>query len=144
MIRFLLDTCVVSDLGKSGVPEHLAEWGGSHDARECGIGVLTLAEIRYGIELLPAGRRRDQLRSWMDESVKVPFKDRTIGVDAKIAETWAVLSARAQSMGRNLEATDGLLLATAAVHRLSLVTRNVRHFSGYGVSVINPYVASEA
>lgn len=138
MIRFLLDTCVISDLAKPRPLAPLVTWSEANDFRECGISVLTLAELRRGIELLPAGHRRDELRTWLGQTVRDRFREQIFDVDNEIAEAWGVLDARAQLSGRHLTAPDGLLLATASVHHLSVVTRNVRDFSGYDVPVINP------
>ncbi len=102
--------------------------------------VLTLAEIRFGIELLPAGRRRKQLEVWLDE-LRVSFESRLLPVTAAIAERWAVLSAQSRQRGNPVSVTDGLIAATALECNLTLVTRNVKDFSGLGVDILNPWDA---
>ncbi|MGI9090252.1 MAG: PIN domain-containing protein [Gemmatimonadaceae bacterium] len=106
--------------------------------------VLTLAEIRYGIELLPPGQQRDQLTNWFSRELLEQFKGRILDVNANVADAWGIISARARQSSRHLLAADALLLATAMVHSLAVVTRNVRHFSGYDVHVINPWEPDQA
>lgn len=142
--RFLLDTCFVSDLAKPGAPASLVSWGAAHEDKEYALSVVTLGEIQYGIELLPGGHRRDQLTSWLERELIEQFKGRILDVDADIAHAWGAVSARARTNSRRLLTADGLLLATAMVHSLAVVTRNVRHFSGYDVHVINPWESAQA
>lgn len=141
--RFLLDTCFVSDVAKPGAPASIISWAAAHEDKEYALSVITLGEIQYGIELLPRGHRRDQLTSWLGRELIEQFKGRILDVDADVAHAWGAVSARARAEDRHLLAADGLLLATAMVHGLSIVTRNERHFSGYDVQVINPWEPGE-
>ncbi|MGI8508940.1 MAG: PIN domain-containing protein, partial [Gemmatimonadaceae bacterium] len=94
--------------------------------------------------LLPQGRRRDRLADWLGRDVVAQFQQRILDVDYNVAQAWGTLSARARAGKRRLSTVDGLLLATAMVHGLAVVTRNVRHFSGYDVHVINPWEPAQA
>lgn len=99
------------------------------------VSVLTLAEIRRGIALLPAGSRRSELEQWMEIDLTHSFLDANIlPVTNPIAHRWALLSARAQEQGVQVPVMDGLIAATALEHGLILVTRNVRHFAGLSVA----------
>lgn len=100
--------------------------------------VLTISEIRRGIELLPTGRRRAQLKAWHAE-IEESFADRLLPVTKAIADRWAMLSAMAQRRGTPLAIIDGLIGATALEHGLVVVTRNRRDFAGIGVDVFNPW-----
>ena len=102
--------------------------------------VLTLAEIRRGIELLPLGRRRTQLEQWQKEVV-ASFEKRLLPVTKAIADRWAALSAQAQRKRTPLSNIDGLIAATALEHGLTLATRNVKDFAGLGVTIFNPWEA---
>lgn len=143
-MRFLLDTCTISDLAKPDVQASLMAWTKAHDVGETAISVMTVGEIRRGIESSPPGRRRDSLQTWLSQDVVQRFQGRVLSVTTDIAERWGTLGARAQLAGRHLSTTDGLILATASVHGLAIVTRNERHFSGYDVHVINPWQPDEA
>lgn len=142
-IHYLLDTCFLSDLAKPAVPAGIKFWSSTHDAAECAVSVLTIGELRHGIELLPDGRRRSAMHEWLSGDVVERFAKRTLDVTLEVAETWGILAARARRSRRNLPAPDGLILATAVVHRLTVVTRNVRDFSGYDVPIVNPWEATE-
>lgn len=88
--------------------------------------VLTLAEIRFGVELLPPGKRRAQLQEWLEDELPEWFDGRVLFVDDSIAQRWGVLRAQAQIKGRPLSVIDGLLAATAQQHSLTIVSRNSR------------------
>ena len=101
---------------------------------------MTFAEIRRGIELLPTGKRRTQLEEWQDD-LQVSFADRLLPVTKAIGDRWAVLSAQAQRRGTPLAIMDGLIAATALEHDLTVVTRNIKDFTGLGVALFNPWEA---
>lgn len=140
-LQFLLDTCFLSDLAKVVPPTGIKAWSRASNVEECAISVITIGEITHGINILPEGGRRTELRNWIARDVIQRFADRTVGVTVEIAEAWAGLTAQAHRSKRNLSAPDGLILATAVVRRLTLVTRNVRDFSGYDVPIVNPWDA---
>jgi predicted nucleic acid-binding protein len=100
--------------------------------------VLTGAEIRRGIELLPLGKRRTQLEHWLDDLL-ISFEGRLLPVTHAIGNRWALLSAQAQRRGMPLASFDGLIAATAVEHHLTLVTRNVKDFANFGVEILNPW-----
>lgn len=101
---------------------------------------MTLAEIRRGIELLPAGKRREQLHVWLEAELITSFLTSNIlPVTRAIGDHWAVLSVRAQEKGIQIAVMDGLIAATALEYGLTLVTRNVKDFAGLAVSIFNPW-----
>jgi toxin FitB len=102
--------------------------------------VLTFAEIRLGIELLPAGKRRTQPEQWQDD-LEASFEMRLFPVTKAIADRWAVLSAQTQRKGITLANIDGLIAATALEHDMTLVTRNVKDFTGVEMLLFNPWQA---
>ena len=106
-------------------------WG-----REFDNSVLTLGEIRKGVELRPADARKAALQEWLDIQLPRFFRGRVLGIDAATAERWGRVTA---SAGRPVPSVDGLLAATALQHDLVLVTRNVRDFADLGVRLLNPW-----
>jgi predicted nucleic acid-binding protein len=102
------------------------------------LSVVTLAELRYGIERMPTGVRRGRLERWLDWELSLRFEGRLLEVDEKICDAWGKLVARSESQGRLLGAMDAILAATAEVHRLTLVTRNAGHFRLF-TAVVNPW-----
>lgn len=101
--------------------------------------MITFAEIRFGIELLPPGRRRTELESWLDRDLRSWFSGGILALDEAILNYWALLMAQRQIKGRPLNILDGLLAATARHHRLVLATRNVKDFQELGIQILNPW-----
>jgi len=114
-------------------------WLEARPAADLAISVLTLGEIRKGAELLPDGRRRERLRAWLRSELPAQFEDRVLPIAPAVALAWGRLAAEAQRAGRPLHVVDGLLLATAEVHGLTLVTRNLGDFRDRGLQIENPY-----
>ena len=103
MSRFLLDTNVLSEFNRRGDPNPLVkEWLEAADTGSLYASVLTLAEIRFGVELLPPGKRRTQLEEWLDRDLPAWLDGRVLPVDRSIADRWGVLRAQAQTKGRPL------------------------------------------
>ena len=104
------------------------------------LSVLTLGELRKGIEAVSDATRRMALTDWLDSELPAFFAGRILAIDAGVADRWGRLLAVA---GRPLPAVDSLLAATALHHRLSMVTGNSRDFTGTGLDVINPWSGVE-
>ncbi len=139
MTGFLLDTNVLSEFARTGEPDqHVDRWLKTSADESLFASVLTFAEIRRGIELLPPSKRRTQLEEWQDDLV-ASFEMRLFPVTKAIADRWAVLAAQAQRKGITLANIDGLIAATALEHDLTLVTRNVKDFAGVEVPLFNPW-----
>ena len=100
--------------------------------------VLTVGELRYGTLILPDGPRREALEGWLAR-VLFTFSERTLHVDAQVATTWADVAARHRAALRTVSAADELIAATAIVHDLTLVTRNVRDFQFSGCRIVSPW-----
>lgn len=112
------------------------EWVEARPAATLYLSVLTLGEIRKGVESVSSGRRRAALNDWLDAELPAYFSGRILSVDERVADRWGRLLAAAK---RPLPAIDSLLAATALAHDLVMVTRNVRDFEGLGVPLIDPW-----
>jgi predicted nucleic acid-binding protein len=137
---FLLDTNVVSEITKPRPDQHVVAWVNATDEAVLFLSVLTLGEIRNGIERLRTGRRRGQLESWLQVDLRARFRDRILSIDEEIADRWGAIAALAAARGRPVPVIDCLLAATALHHNLILVTRNDSDVAGTGVSTLNPWV----
>ena len=133
---YLLDTNVVSELRRRDkCDENVASWYDSISDEELFLSVLTLGEIRKGIALV---QERDPLQAealehWLTY-VKQSYEGRILSIDADISDAWGQMH-----YIRNAPVVDGLLAATAMVHNLTLVTRNVQHVQGLGASLLDPF-----
>jgi toxin FitB len=137
---FLLDTNVISELVKPKPDDKVRRWVAEADESILFLSVLTLGEIRNGVQRLRAGRRRGRLESWLQVDLPLRFQDRILPIDAAIADRWGTVSAIAAAKGKAVPVIDGLLAATALHHNLTLVTRNSSDVSGTGVPTVNPWL----
>lgn len=138
-MRFLLDTCVISDVAKHGSYPALESWMESQRREDLAIGTVTLGELRYGVECLPLGQKRSRLLAWLEGPLLAQFSGRILALDRLAADAWGTLRAAGATMGRHLPVVDGQLLAIAQVNNLTFVTRNESDVAGRGVAVLNPY-----
>jgi len=138
-MSFLLDTNVVSEWIKPRPNPGVVDWLAGADEDRVFLSVVTIAELRHGIERLPAGRRRGRLDEWLRDELALRFEGRVLSVDSRIADAWGRLVANREAQGRALHAMDALLAATASVHQLTLVTRNGADFESTVDSILNPW-----
>lgn len=136
-MHWLLDTCVVSELTRKAPSAAVVQWLKQHGTQAM-LTVVTVGEIQYGIERLPASRARNALQLWFD-GLCAQYVERTLPTDEAVWRTYARLKASVESIGKPQEDLDLLIAATATVHRLTVVTRNTKHFDDSGVKTFNPW-----
>jgi predicted nucleic acid-binding protein len=127
-VNFLLDTNAVSEWVKPRPNPGLIRWMEAADEDRVFLSVISLAELRYGVERMAAGARRNRLEGWLRHELPLRFEGRILSVDNRIAEAWGRTVSRSEALGRPMGAMDAFLSATAETHRLTLVTRNVSDF----------------
>ena len=136
-MNVVLDTCVVSEVyrpdGEAKVKTAVWDLG-----KQAYVSVITIGEILRGAELLAPSRRQNELLVWLD-ALQNDLGPRILPVDLEVARLWGQLTARAQRQGRQIAAPDGLIAATARIHRMPVMTRNVHDFIPAGVQVVNPW-----
>lgn len=135
-MSYLLDTNVLSELRRKNPDKGVVEWFTNRPASTLFLSVLTLGELRKGIEKIRDPIRSTALTDWLETDLPNFFTGRILSIDSEVADTWGRLTAMHT---RPLPAIDSLLGATAAKHGLSMVTRNARDFEGLGIEVINPW-----
>jgi predicted nucleic acid-binding protein len=135
-MSFLIDTNVISERLKAKPNDNVSKWFDDVPAEMQFISVLTLGEIRKGIEKLDHGKRKTNLLVWLEHDLPSWFGDHILPIDQKVSDYWGYLTAQIK---RPLPVIDGLLAATAIVHQLKIVTRNVSDFTLPGLEVINPW-----
>ncbi|GIW52047.1 MAG: ribonuclease VapC [Gemmatimonadales bacterium] len=135
-MSYLLDTNVISELARSKPSPRVTKWFRGIPDEALHVSVLTLGEIRKGIERLPAGTRREKLRLWLETDLTQWFEDRILPIDQGVADRWGRLLAE---VGRSVPAVDSLLAATALHHELRFVTRNKADFDFPGLEVVDPW-----
>lgn len=140
-MSFLLDTNVVSEWAKPRPDPGVAAWLAEADEDRIHMSVVTLAELRYGIERLAPGARRQRLDAWLGEDLPARFEGRVLPIDAAVADACGRLLARTVAHGRPMASMDALIAATCEVHGLTLVTRDTRDFGGVVANVLDPWAA---
>ena len=138
-MSFLLDTNVVSEWVKPMPNPNVAAWLAGIDEDRAFLSVVTLAEVRRGIELLQLGRRRDRLTEWLTDELPARFETRIVPIDRRVADEWGITMARSRALGVGLGTMDGFIAATAVVHGLTVVTRNETDFRRIGIALLNPW-----
>ena len=142
-MRFLLDTCLLSELVKPKPHPGVLAWLQDQDETSLFVSAITLAELERGAARLPASRRKNALAEWL-ASVKLQFSSRVLAFTGDTAGYWALMCAQAEALGKPMAAFDSLIAATALEHGLSLVTRNVGDFAGSPVVLVNQWSEASA
>lgn len=137
-MSYLIDTNVLSELRRKQADARVVAWVQARPRQSLYLSVLSLGEIRKGIEGSAAAAFRQTLTDWLEVALPNYFAGRLLGIDAQVADRWGRVQA---SAGRTLPAIDGLLAATALQYDLTLVTRNTRDFTGLNLQLINPWEA---
>lgn len=140
-MKYLLDTMVLSEARKRSPNPAVAAWLDSVPETDIALSVLTLGEIERGVAAHPDAAQRVRLQAWLEDALRLRFAGRILSVDASVASLWGRAVSEAARRGRIVPTIDGLLVATARWHALTLVTRNVADVDGLGVAVLNPWEA---
>jgi predicted nucleic acid-binding protein len=137
-LSYLIDTNVLSELRRKQADARVVAWVQARPRQSLYLSVLSLGEIRKGIEGVADAAFRQTLTDWLEVELTNYFIGRLLDIDAQVADRWGRVQA---STGRTLPVIDGLLAATALQYDLTLVTRNIKDFEGLGVQIVNPWTA---
>jgi predicted nucleic acid-binding protein len=135
----LLDTNVVSEPLKLTGDVGVLNWIDAQMIETLYLSTISLAELRFGIAALPAGKRRDTLHTSLEQRILPLFVGRILSFDAAASEAYALLRARARAQGQAILPADGYIAATAISHGLMVATRDTGPFEAAGLRVINPW-----
>ena len=132
----LVDANVLCEAAKPRPDLRVIEWL-TRNERDLVVNPVILGEVRFGILLLPSGRRRRKLESWFDD---VTRRIHCVPWDAETGLRWAELLAHLRTLGRPMPIKDSLIAATALTYGLQLATRNRRDFEACGVELVDPFI----
>jgi predicted nucleic acid-binding protein len=141
-VNFLLDTNLVSEWTKPRPNPGVVRWLADADEDRVFISVVTIAELRHGVERLAIGRRRKRLNEWIEGELLFRFDERILPIDAATADAWGRIVAHREGLGRPIGTMDAFIAATAQVHKLTLATRNQTDFQASVAAVVNPWSES--
>lgn len=139
-MNYLLDTCLISELVKKEPNSAVVDWLDEQDEQALFLSVLTLGELQKGISKLPIGTKRDELQVWAEHDLVERFAGRIIDIDMETALFWGKLQGESEQQGEKLPVMDSLIAATATVHGMIVVTRNVRDLERCRARVHSPWV----
>jgi predicted nucleic acid-binding protein len=139
-VKFLLDTCVLSELVKRVPETQVLKWLQENKAHELCISAMTLAELQRGVVRMPKSKRQLELAEWL-LNLEIGFEDRILAFDHLVAKVWAEMTSEAEAQGKSMTSFDSIIAATARAHGCKLVTRNIKDFKNARIEVINPWVA---
>ncbi len=135
----VLDTNVVSELARPTPDPVVLEWLGAQPPTDVFLSAVTEAELRYGLALMPEGRRRSELAVIIDDFLEGEFAGRLLPFGSFAARAYAIVAARRRAAGRPIAPFDGQIAAIARSLGASVATRDTRGFEGCGVDLINPW-----
>ena len=140
-MKYLIDTCVLSEFVKRKPAESVLAWKASVSPRDQYISAITIGEIQTGISKLDnADVKRPRLEKWLLE-IQDEFADNILPFDESVAIAWGRMYGHSLQNGRTRPLDDTKLAATALVHAMTIVTRNVADMEGLGVPIFNPFEA---
>lgn len=138
-MMYLLDTNVISETIKKSPNKIVLNWLSEIDINQCALSVLTIGEIKIGVEMLESRPKKYKLIKWLEIDLLQQFYGRIISIDAKVADKWGHICSTINKSHKIL-AIDTLIAASAMVHNLKIITRNTKDFQAIsGLEIINPW-----
>ena len=138
-MSYLVDTNCISELAKSEPDRNVVQWFEDRNELDLYLSVISIGELRKGIEKLPSSKRKRRLNHWVNEDLLHRFKNRVLDITLTEINQWGKILAKAENMGKPLPAIDALIAATAIAYDFSVVTRNTKDMKESGVELINPW-----
>ena len=135
----LLDTNVVSEPTRPAPNPSVITWLDAQISEDVYLSTITEAELRFGVAILPPGRRRERLASEIENMLREDFKRRILSFDSKAARVYAEIAASRRAIGKPISYADCQLAAIARCHGAAIATRNIEDFEHCGIEVINPW-----
>lgn len=137
----LLDTNIVSAVMAPSPPPEVLNWLGAQQTSDLYLATISIAEIGYGLALLPEGRRRRSLHERFEIFVAQAFEQRILAFDEEAAQLYGEVMGHRKHLGRPLSSLDGQIASIARAHHQMIATRNVRDFEECGIDLVNPFAS---
>lgn len=135
----LLDTNVISEPLKASADPKIVDWINAQNIETLYLSTIGLAELRFGIAVLPEGKRKDVLHSSLEQRILPLFDGRILSFDITASQAYATLRSKARAVGQIIAPADGYIAAIAITNGLSIATRDTKPFIAAGLTVINPW-----
>lgn len=135
----ILDTNVISEFMTSPPAAPVLDWLNAQEVADLYITTISIAEICYGLRVLPEGKRRRLLEERFDQFVEMAFSSRILAFDEKAARIYGDMMGERREAGRPMSSFDGQIAAIARVQGFAVATRNIKDFTGCQLELINPF-----
>jgi len=138
-MKYLLDTCVISELIKPEPDKKVVTWLKKQAEENLYLSVLTFGEIEKGIEKSVDKKRKNKLRLWVEEDLNQRFAGRILDIDIRVANRWGKIQGKTEKEGKPLPSIDGLIAVTGLVNNCIVVTRNISDMQQSTAELYNPW-----
>ncbi len=138
-MNYLLDTNIISELISKSPNQKVIDFIRSLNEENLYLSVITIGEIKSGIEKLQNSRKKETLLHWLENELLVRFCGRIVPIDTDVMLKWGAIQNRLKQIGKLLPIMDSLIGATAEVHNFVLVTRNEKDFQNLDIEIVNPF-----
>lgn len=138
-MKFLLDTCVISELIKPQPAQSVIDWVRDQNEENIYISVLTIGEIQKGISKLVDSRRKQDLQNWLNDDLQQRFTGRILEINNEAAVCWGKIQGEAEQQGKKMSVIDSLIASTGIIYDCVIVTRNVADIELSGCKIFNPW-----
>ena len=136
---FILDTNVVSELMRPAPDPAIASWVAERATSSLFLTAVTEAELRFGLAVMPPGKRRDGLAAGLKRMLETGFANRILPFDSAAARAYAVIAAKRRFAGRAAAPADCQIAAIARARGMAVATRNIRDFEDMGIAIVDPW-----
>jgi len=137
-VKYLLDTCVISELVKPTPNRKVVGWINELPSEALFLCVITIGEVRKRLTKLPDSKKKERLTLWLD-TLLIEYRERILSIDLKVCDNWGILQGNAEKAGTRMSTIDSLIAATTYTHNLTLATRNENDFTPSNIPIINPW-----
>lgn len=138
-MKYLLDTCVISELVTPHPNENVLKWLQEREENDLFLSVLTIGEIHKGIARLPDSKKKKSLSKWVEDDLKKRFAGRVLDITEDIAIQWGEILGKSEKRGKSIPVIDCLIAASAIEEDMTVVTRNIKDMENTGAKLINPW-----
>lgn len=138
-MKYLLDTCVISEIVKKEPNKNVLAWLASQDEDSLYLSILTFGEIQKGIEKSSDPTRKKKLKLWVEEDLKQRFEGRILLVDLKVVTLWGSIQGMAELAGKMMATMDGLIAVSGLANNCIVVTRNISDMEQSTAELLNPW-----
>ena len=138
-MKYLLDTNIISEFISKTPNQKVVDYILTLNEEDIYLSVITIGEIKVGVEKLADGKKKDKLLYWLENDLLVRFENRIIDIDTDVMFQWAIINTQLKRLGKPLPIMDSLIGATTQAKDMTLLTRNEKDFKNLDITIVNPF-----